>query len=211
MASRREGISKDSNLHLLRRTPVSSKNQPLEPILRLPLQHVRRNDPSFLTHFDIGGTKSSAQGDVLALDSGQWRRHRELKTCISCGCRAIVSSKREWYILRHLELFLRLAREYRSSAQQHRDTASSWPPTTAQFLNSLADITDGFADQLQAAVSAWENQTLTIKEAAQESGYSPETLRRAIRNGGLPNAGCMNSPRIWRVDLPKKLNGASNA
>ena len=149
------------------------------------------------------------EGDVLLLRDRPITAAWGTRNLPLCMFRANVARKiRQWYILR-LQI-LHLARTWRSSAQQHRDTASSGPPSTAQFLNNLADITDGFAAALQAAVIAWENQTLTIKEAAQESGYSQEALRRAIRNGGLPNAGRKHSPRIRRVDLPRKLNGGSN-
>lgn len=46
--------------------------------------------------------------------------------------------------------------------------------------------------------------SLTLKEAAQESGYSPDHLGKLVRDNTLPNAGSPNAPRIRRKDLPRK-------
>ncbi len=49
-----------------------------------------------------------------------------------------------------------------------------------------------------------DSQALTLREAAQESGYSPDHLGREVRAGRIPNVGRRNAPRIRRGDLPRK-------
>jgi hypothetical protein len=49
-----------------------------------------------------------------------------------------------------------------------------------------------------------DSQALTLREAAQESGYSPDHLGREVRAGRIPNVGRPNAPRIRRGDLPRK-------
>lgn len=63
------------------------------------------------------------------------------------------------------------------------------------------------ARELEAAIAARANETLTIREAAAESGYSEEHLRRLVRQGDLPvvrNAGPRSRIRVRRGDLPAK-------
>ncbi len=49
-----------------------------------------------------------------------------------------------------------------------------------------------------------DSQALTLREAGQESGYSPDHLGREVRAGRIPNVGRPNAPRIRRGDLPRK-------
>ena len=77
------------------------------------------------------------------------------------------------------------------------------------------------ADALERELDNWENELLSIKEAAEESGYSEETLRRKTRNGELPaerSPGKNTHLRIRRRDLcrnagrvPKADSPASTA
>lgn len=63
------------------------------------------------------------------------------------------------------------------------------------------------ATELKVAVAEWANTTLTIQEAAAESGYSEEHLRRLVRQGDLPaerNSGRGSRIHIRRGDLPIK-------
>jgi hypothetical protein len=60
------------------------------------------------------------------------------------------------------------------------------------------------ADELEAALHRGADETLSLPEAARESGYSADHLGRLIREGKLPNAGRPNAPRIRRGDLPRK-------
>ena len=56
-------------------------------------------------------------------------------------------------------------------------------------------------DEAQRALGA---ETLTLAEAARESGYSQDHLGSLIRGGKLPNAGRLHVPLIRRSDLPIK-------
>jgi hypothetical protein len=50
----------------------------------------------------------------------------------------------------------------------------------------------------------------TVEEAAAESGYSEEHLRRLAREGGLPverNGGSKSKIKVRRGDLPTKQRG----
>jgi hypothetical protein len=60
------------------------------------------------------------------------------------------------------------------------------------------------AADLDAALAEQAIGTLTLQDAARESGYSVDHLARLIREGKLPNAGRQHAPRIRRADLPKK-------
>lgn len=60
------------------------------------------------------------------------------------------------------------------------------------------------AEQLAAALRRHDDETLTLAEAARESGYSAESLGRLVRRGAIPNAGREHAPRIRRSDLPHK-------
>jgi hypothetical protein len=63
------------------------------------------------------------------------------------------------------------------------------------------------ADELEASTAAWRSELLTIQEAATESGYSEEHLRRLTRRGDLAverNGGRRSRIRVRRGDLPIK-------
>ena len=63
------------------------------------------------------------------------------------------------------------------------------------------------ATELEAATAAWALEPLTIREAAAESGYSEEHLRRLARRGELPahrNGGPKSRIQVRRGDLPTK-------
>ena len=63
------------------------------------------------------------------------------------------------------------------------------------------------AEELEAALREHELEALTLQEAAGESGYSAEHLRRRVRDGTIPaqrNGGTRSHIRISRKDLPKK-------
>lgn len=47
-------------------------------------------------------------------------------------------------------------------------------------------------------------ESLTVTQAAAESGYSVEHIGRLVAEGRIENAGKKGSPRIRRCDLPKK-------
>ena len=63
------------------------------------------------------------------------------------------------------------------------------------------------ADELDAALKSVAVEELTIAEAAAESGYSEEQLRRLVRDEKLeaqPRAGPRSHIRIRRRNLPKR-------
>jgi hypothetical protein len=63
------------------------------------------------------------------------------------------------------------------------------------------------ATELEAAAAQGADETLTIREAAAESGYSGEHLRRLVRKGELPvqrNGGPRSRIYVRRGDLPTK-------
>jgi hypothetical protein len=89
-----------------------------------------------------------------------------------------------------------------------RQLAESWR-TEAGRLRQLeaagqAAAFEQLANELEATLATWETSSLTIREAADCSGYSEDHLRRLVRRGHIPNAGRKSSPRIFRRDLPVK-------
>ena len=73
--------------------------------------------------------------------------------------------------------------------------------------NGQAAALEQAARELEAAAAAWASKRLTISEAAAESGYSEEHLRRLTRNGELPadrNGGPQSQLYVRRGDLPTK-------
>ena len=60
------------------------------------------------------------------------------------------------------------------------------------------------ADDLDATLAERDETTLSLVEAARESGYTRDHLGRLVRDGKIPNAGRPGAPRIARVDLPRK-------
>ena len=65
---------------------------------------------------------------------------------------------------------------------------------------------DRCADDLEAMLRERDETTLSLVEAAQESGYSADHLGRLVRDGRIPNAGRPGAPRIARVHLPRKAH-----
>ena len=87
------------------------------------------------------------------------------------------------------------------------DLVQKWQQEAAQYDRDGqpgARLLQRVADELEAALRAASDDVLTLGEAAKESGYSADHLRREIRVGNVPNAGRRNAPRIRRGDLPVK-------
>jgi hypothetical protein len=89
-----------------------------------------------------------------------------------------------------------------------RQLAENWR-TEAGRLRQLeavgqAAVFEQLANELEASLATWETSSLTIREAAVDSGYTEDHLRHLVRMGHIPNAGRKNSPRILRRDLPDK-------
>ncbi len=62
------------------------------------------------------------------------------------------------------------------------------------------------ADELETTLVERDETTLSLVEAARESGYSADHLGRLVRDGRIPNAGRPGAPRIARVHLPRKAS-----
>lgn len=58
--------------------------------------------------------------------------------------------------------------------------------------------------ELEEALRDDQDETLTLAEAALESGYSVEHLRKLLAKDRIPNAGEKGRPRICRRDLPAR-------
>ena len=65
------------------------------------------------------------------------------------------------------------------------------------------------AEEMEGAVQAYLEETLTVAEAAEESGYSESHLRALLAETKLANAGREGAPRIRRGDLPAKPTPAT--
>jgi hypothetical protein len=65
------------------------------------------------------------------------------------------------------------------------------------------------AKELEKAWQAWETEPLTLQEAAEESGYSPDSLGRLLRSEAIPNEGMGGAPRIQRQHLPRRPRTAA--
>ena len=68
---------------------------------------------------------------------------------------------------------------------------------------------DRCAEDLEGTLRERDETTLSLVEAAQESGYSADHLGRLVRDGRIPNAGRPGAPRIARVHLPRKATAPS--
>ncbi len=93
-------------------------------------------------------------------------------------------------------------------------TLSSRWRTRAQLFRdheevSLAIAYETCAAALEEALASEGDVALTLRQAAEESGYSADHLGRLIRDGKIPNAGRPRAPRIARGDLPIKPEVAS--
>ena len=94
------------------------------------------------------------------------------------------------------------------------DLANVWIKD-AKFLrehgaSEAAVTSEKHAREVVKAVSEAEDETLTLAEAAAESGYARRTIRQKVATGEIPNVGRKNAPRIRRGDLPRKAGAASN-
>ena len=97
----------------------------------------------------------------------------------------------------HTAHFGALARQWREQAKRLRTLEA----------NGQAAALEQAARELEAAATTWASKQLTISEAASESGYSEEHLRRLTRNGQLPadrNGGPKSQLYVRRGDLPTK-------
>lgn len=79
----------------------------------------------------------------------------------------------------------------------------------ARVLCRRGDVRGGqlltdVARELAEAIRTDQEQPLTLKEAADFSGYSADHLGRLIREGKLTNVGREGAPRVRRHEVPRK-------
>ncbi len=95
---------------------------------------------------------------------------------------------------------------------QHHPLAEKWRQDAdrdeKRGLRDAAAMGRHFADELEAYEADYENEILTLDQAAAESGYSKDHLSLLITQGKLPNAGKKGAPRVRRRDLPRKPRDA---
>lgn len=87
-----------------------------------------------------------------------------------------------------------VAKEWRELSEKQRQLGAEAQARTLVWC----------ADGLEARMEEARNVSLTLDQAAEESGYSRDHLGRLVREGEIPNAGESNAPRIRRRDLPRK-------
>lgn len=70
--------------------------------------------------------------------------------------------------------------------------------------DSSAKALQACSVELEAELRSWLEESLTLEEAAAESGYSYSSLQKRVAGSEILNAGDKGSPRIRRRDLPYK-------
>ena len=84
---------------------------------------------------------------------------------------------------------------WRARAQQMQDWGSG---------EGLVRAWDLAAIELEQSLRQQQGETLNLREAARESGFSVDHLGELVRQEKIPNVGRRNAPRIRRADLPIK-------
>lgn len=65
----------------------------------------------------------------------------------------------------------------------------------------LADLVESYAADLSAAVREHRLTTLTLAEAAAETGLKYDTIQKKVASGEVTNVGRRGAPRVRRCDL----------
>lgn len=89
----------------------------------------------------------------------------------------------------------------------HHPLAQKWREEAAVYERDGqpgAAMLRRVANELEEHEENWDNEVLTLDEAAAESGYHKDSLSRMMSEGKVPNAGKPGAPRIRRRDLPRK-------
>ena len=85
------------------------------------------------------------------------------------------------------------------------DLSAQWRDEAALYrrrgLHQAADLTESYAADLEACVREYKLATLTLTEAAAETGLKYDTIQGKVASGEIPNAGRPGSPRVRRRDL----------
>lgn len=67
-----------------------------------------------------------------------------------------------------------------------------------------AQLWERAAAEMEAALTLFADEDLSLAEGGRETGYSADHLGREVRTGRIENVGRKNAPRIRRGDLPYK-------
>ena len=106
--------------------------------------------------------------------------------------------------------WLEICEEFEATANEWEQEAEAaiedGDEVTAAICKDRAQLLRACASRVQDGADEWFEKPLSVQEAAQESGYSQDALRKAILCGRIRNAGRKHSPRIRRADMPKKLS-----
>lgn len=78
-----------------------------------------------------------------------------------------------------------------------------------RWVLPVAEAFEEAAAELDAALKERAIETLTLRQAARESGYSEGWLGRMVKAGKIRNVGRRHAPRILRADLPRKIASES--
>lgn len=90
--------------------------------------------------------------------------------------------------------------------------SEAWRERADQFQEHRADgvafTYRKCAEELEAEMRISNLRTVSLKEAAEITGYNADHLRRMVREGRLPNVGETGSLRFCIRDLPRKPSSA---
>jgi hypothetical protein len=99
----------------------------------------------------------------------------------------------------------------RSLADRLRALVRAWrlraEPFADHHCDAVAAVYNRLASEVEAELRAWDSEALPIQQAAAESGYSAEHLRRLARGGKLLSKrgeGAKSHLRVRRASLPAK-------
>ena len=103
-------------------------------------------------------------------------------------------------------------------ARRILDLASEWRRRATMLREYGADgqaaAVEACAIELTDAVKHWQDEPLTLDQAAEETGYSYSSLQQKVAAGEIPNIGDKGRPRVRRCDLPlktpKRVSGSAS-
>jgi len=74
----------------------------------------------------------------------------------------------------------------------------------AEGCLDVASARERCAAELETCLHIIDSQPLSVEQAASESGYNADSLRRMLRDKPALNAGRKGKPLILRTDIPRK-------
>lgn len=105
---------------------------------------------------------------------------------------------RDYDILPLVDKWLAEAKEIRERADEEEI------PMLRHSLELTAMIYEEHAEELQTETVRYWEELLSLKEAADESGYAYSTLQKKVARGEIPNSGSAGKPLVRRKYLPRK-------